>query len=71
MRPSNKGFLLIDSLMSVFIVICMCVLCMTVYQVILRYDEGFDAYHEKTNDFLTQLFQSLPYCEACIVDEPD
>lgn len=71
MRRSDRGFLLIDSLLAVFIVICMCALCMTMYQVILRYEDGYDAYRERTNDSLTVLFQSLPYCEACLDDESD
>ena len=71
MRPSNKGFLLIDSVLSVFIVVCMCAMCMTIYQVVLRYEEGVAAYRERTNESLIQLFQSLPHCEACMTDEPD
>ena len=71
MRLSDRGFLLIDSLLAVFIVLCMCALCMTMYQVILRYEDGYEAYQERTNNSLTLLFQSLPYCEACTNDESD
>ena len=71
MRRSDRGFLLIDSLLAVFIVLCMCALCMTMYQVILRYEDGYEAYQERTSNSLTLLFQRLPYCEACRNDESD
>lgn len=71
MQRSNKGFLLVDSLLTVFIVSCICILCFSIYRLIERYDEGYVSYTERMNDYYVSVFNSYEYCESCEVDESD
>ena len=57
MRLSNEGFFLLDALLSVFILSCLCILCFTIYGLMERYEE--------------EIFGSLNECEGCSVDEYD
>ena len=60
MRLSNKGFLLIDSLLTVFIVVCMCALCMTIFKLNVRYEEGYADNQKRVNESLESIFSQLP-----------
>ena len=71
MSLSNKGFLLIDALLSVFIVSCICILCFSIYQLDQRYEEGLETYYENSNIAYEAIFNSLAECEACTIDESD
>ena len=62
--------MLLDSLLAVFIVICMCALCMSIFKLNVRYEEGYENYQERTGDSLVQIFNQLYPCEAC-EDESD
>lgn len=72
MRPSsNRGFLLLDSLICVSIVTVLCVLCTMIYASMLGYGEGYERYQERSNRHLADIFHALEECEACAVDESD
>jgi len=71
MRVSNKGFFLIDALLSVFIVSCICILCFTIFNIINKYEEGYINYQIKSNYYYENLFNNLKECEACNIDESD
>lgn len=67
----SRGFLLIDSLLSVFIVASICMLCFSIYQVIDKYSQGYEQYQVTSNEAYERILNSLPGCEACQVNEPD
>lgn len=71
MRRWSKGFLLIDSLLSVFIVVSICMLCFSIYQIINKYSYGYEQYRMTSNETYEHILNSLPGCEACQADEPD
>ena len=49
MRLSNEGFFLLDALLSVFILSCLCILCFTIYGLMERYEEGYQNYQYRSN----------------------
>ena len=72
MQPSSKkGFLLIDSLITVFVTSLLCVMCYAMYQNIVNYDEGYMEYQERSNSNLEYIYNNLFYCEECEIDESD
>ena len=71
MRRWSRGFLLIDSLLSVFIVVSICMLCFSIYKVIGRYSEGYELYQMTANETYERIMNRLPDCEACQTDESD
>ncbi|MBQ1287040.1 MAG: hypothetical protein IIZ28_07870 [Erysipelotrichaceae bacterium] len=72
MRSSNeKGFFLIDALLSVFLLSCLCILCFSIYGLMERYEEGYIAYQERTNEYYAQILSGLNRCEGCSADEHD
>ena len=68
---SNKGFLLVDSLITVFITSLLCVMCYSIYQSIVAYDDGYRTYQEESNENLEYIYNSLWQCQECIIDESD
>ena len=58
MRLSNEGFFLLDALLSVFILSCLCILCFTIYGLMERYEEGYHGKHYKSS-FTRLLFSRL------------
>lgn len=68
---TKKGFLLLDSLITVFITSVVCVGCYSIYQSIVNYDEGYNQYQFKSNNKLVNIYNSLYECEPCIIDESD
>lgn len=71
MRVSNKGFIMVDALLCVFIVICMCGLCFSIYKAIDRYEQGYIDYLSRSQSDIEDILIYLPYCEACAIDESD
>ena len=71
MSQSNKGFILIDSLMTVFIVSCICILCFSIYKSIENYIEGYLRYTEESNIRYEEIYNNLPECEVCEIYEYD
>ena len=71
MSHMNKGFILLDSLLSVFIVSYICILCFSIYKSIIIYEDSYLLYQEKSNIHLDYIFSNYIYCEPCILDESD
>ena len=71
MLHMNKGFIMLDSLISVFIVIYICSMCFIIYKSIDRYERSYELYIEKSDDYYSDIYSSLEYCMPCIVDEYD
>ncbi|MDO4197737.1 MAG: hypothetical protein Q4D13_01945 [Erysipelotrichaceae bacterium] len=68
---NKKGFLLLDSLLCVFIGVNMCLLCFSIYRIINSDIDVNRRYNERENDFYYELFNSFEYCERCVINEPD
>ncbi len=69
---NKKGFLLIDSLITVFIVTIVCFLCYSMYHVILNYKDGYINFQENSNINLEKIYSNSYECEVCeIIDESD
>lgn len=66
---NKKGFLLVDSLITIFIVSTMALLCIAIFESINNYKEGYQNYKEETNERLNNLYNSLGACERCIIEE--
>lgn len=71
LRQTKKGFLLLDSLITVFVTSVVCVGCYSIYKSIVNYEESYIEYQEESNDRLVNVFNSLYECEPCIIDESD
>lgn len=69
MLHTNKGYILLDSLLSIFLVISMCGLCLSIYKSISNYEIGYLNYQNNSNEQLSEIFNSFDYCEACVLDE--
>ncbi len=69
MQRYDRGFILLDSLMTVFIVSCICILCFSVYQSIENYIEGYRMYQDMSNQRYEDIYLSFNDCEVCITDE--
>lgn len=66
---NKKGFLLVDALITIFIVSAMSLLCVAVFKSINEYEEGYLSYKEETNAKLQNLYNSLGVCEKCVIEE--
>ncbi|MBQ6477955.1 MAG: hypothetical protein IJI44_01170 [Erysipelotrichaceae bacterium] len=71
MHRWNRGFLLVDSLLSVFIVASICLFCFSIYQAIDKYAQGYKQFQKRTNETYEHILNQLPDCEACQTDESD
>lgn len=69
MLRSNKGFLLLDALMCVFVTASMCSLCFAIYKSIVNYNDGYYENMEKNNNRYEEIYNGLSNCEACAIDE--
>ena len=68
---SKKGFLLLDSLITVFVTSVVCVMCYMIFSSIVNYDEGYIEYQKRSNSNLEYIYNNLFYCEECEIDESD
>lgn len=66
---NNKGFLLLDSLIAVFIVTAMSLISFSVYKAIVNYEDGYLLYKEEFNELLIDTYSSLGVCEKCVIEE--
>ena len=71
MRHTDSGFIMVDALLSVFIVVCMCGLCFSIYKAIDKYEQGYLSYLSNSQDNIENILRNLPYCEVCVTDEHD
>lgn len=65
----NKGFLLLDSLVVVFVVSSMCVLCLCLFNLIEAYSDGYCNYQESSNNKLEIILNDTFISEGCYTDE--
>lgn len=66
---NNRGFLLIDSLITLIVVSTMSILCISIFNAVNNYQEGYLTYKEETNNVLSDIYSSLNKCEVCEIIE--
>lgn len=71
MRSSDKGFFLVDSLLAVFILSAICILCFSIHNLIDLYEKGYLNYQERSNLRYEEILPQLNNCEGCAKDESD
>ena len=71
MRVSDKGYIMIDALLSVFIVVCMCGLCFSIFKAIDNYEQGYINYLDRSQSDIENILMNLEYCQVCVLDESD
>lgn len=67
----KKGFILVDSLICVAIVMTMCLMSFLIYKVIDSYNKGYLDYLSKSNENYDEIFNSVGECVKCIKEEED
>lgn len=68
---NKKGFLLVDSLITVIVVSISCYLCMYTYKLIDNYEKGYLNYKERINESYFEIFNNLGKCEKCEIEQED
>ena len=71
MRLSNKGFFLLDALLAVFILSWLCILCFSIFDMMKKYERGYQIHQERSNEHLQTILSELNDCEECYTDEHD
>lgn len=72
MRHVSKGFLLIDSLITIFICAIVSTLCYSIYMLNDKYVQGYKEYQDKSNERMHDILENLNECETCeVIDESD
>lgn len=68
---NKNGFLLIDSLITVCLVVILSALCLNIYEAVNNYKEGYDNYQIEIADQYETIYSKLGECERCIISEED
>ena len=71
MRRCTDGFILIDSLVAVFLVTCICAMCFSICKASGAYTEGYDSYRKISDLNYERIYRSLEECEGCGLHESD
>lgn len=66
---NKRGFILLDSLVTVLITCAICLLCFSIFNVIETYNAGTKNYRLQSNEEIEDIYNNIPNCEACILDE--
>lgn len=66
---NNKGFLLIDSLICIFVVSQVCILCINIYKLVNNYDDLLIEYQERSNEKYEYLYHHLGVCIKCQTED--
>ena len=68
---NNRGFLLADALINVFVVSLLCLLCFSLYRLMGNDEEIFEAYVERTNERYEMMNMKIETCVPCIAPTED
>ena len=68
---NNRGFLLGDALINVFVVSLLCLLCFSIYRAIGNDEEIFQAYIERTNERYERMYSDMENCVPCVMPKED
>ena len=66
---NKRGFLLVDSLVSLFVVSSVCLLCVNIFYLLDKYYDGYSNYLDKDNEFYDDLFSFGLDCTVCVVSD--
>ena len=66
---NKKGFLLVDSLMTVFIVTSISVLCIGIFRLIDKYEYSYTKYQNESNERLEIMINEQVICEGCLIKD--
>jgi len=66
---NNKGFILIDSLVSIVIVSTLAILSMYTYNNYVNYYKSYYKYQEEISDMYLDVLANLGECEKCQIIE--
>lgn len=61
----NRGFILLDALIGVFIVCSISMISTSVYFNYKNYKQGLNNYQVEVNDRYSEIFNNLKECEKC------
>lgn len=65
----NKGFLMIDALLCVFISCLISLLCYSLFFLNESYLLSYDEYQKEINEEYEIIYQNLGECEECIIQD--
>ena len=65
---NKKGFLLVDSLISVLIVSSTAIMSFGVFRNVKNYYEGYDNYQKEVAENYESIFSELTKCEKCVIE---
>lgn len=68
---NNKGFILLDALISVFIVCAISTITINLFVNYKNYKDGYLYYLDDVNDLYEDIFEDLGECERCILQEEE
>ena len=71
LHMNKKGFLLLDSLVCVVIVVSLCTFVLGTYQNIHSYYDGYDKYQREIAESYSEIYDKLYECEKCEIEEED
>ena len=66
---NNKGFLLIDSLICIFVVVSVGLLSISLYQMINKNEIIYEEYNKQSNEEYEILFNNLKECKCQIIED--
>ena len=68
---NRKGFLLVDSLICIFILLAFSSLVLSIYTIIDKNTDSYERYNQRMNDRLDNIYMHDVSCEGCILDDVD
>lgn len=68
---NKKAFLLTDSLVCLLITVCLSCLCVYTFLQLDNYHESYKYYYEDINEEYKGIYQGIPECEKCQIEEKD
>lgn len=66
---NNKGFLLIDALINVFIVILLSIIGIAIFNQFGNYYKAYEKYNNEANLDYDFLFNNIKECEDCQIED--
>ena len=68
---NKKGFLLVDSLISIFILLAFSSLVLSIYTILDKNTNSYEKYNQRMNDRLDNIYMHDISCKGCILDDVD
>lgn len=68
---NNKGFVMVDSLLSVIIVSVVALLSLLASKSLVNYKEGYINYKTRVNERYMEIYSGMKECEVCQIIQED